>query len=135
MAAPEKHEALQSGGVGHCLEIAQIGIERQVLDRPVRQAATATVVSRHGVILLHLEQSRTPNRALPVEFKMVEPRRDLDQRRAAAARGVGNANPVRGPAEMNLRCPGIPPSCAGIHGLAIGLGIVRTRVQIDDMPE
>src|SRR5208282_456697 len=46
-----------------------------------------------------LGKARPPDRAFPIMFQMVEPRRDFEHRRSAASLGIGEAHAIEGVAK------------------------------------
>ena len=97
----EQRKALEAGRVDDELEIAQPGLEAQILDVPVGKAAAALVVADEPMRARQLDEPVPPDRAVPVELEVAQPVRDLDERRALAGFGVRDARAVIAGAEAN----------------------------------
>ena len=70
------------------------GVERQVFDLSLREAAASSVISRQGVVSGKLGKAWRPDRAFPIVFQMVEPRRDFEHRGSAATLGIGQTDAI-----------------------------------------
>src|SRR6185437_5322535 len=90
----EQGEAVQLQVVDDGLEIADPGLERELVDRPVGEAAAALVVADQSVIAGQLPDPVAPDRALAVVLEVTEPVGRLHQRLAAPAGGVGDTRSV-----------------------------------------
>ena len=88
-------------------------------------------VERANVIGGKLAKPRPPQRALEVEFQMVEPVGHLDQGRAPAERSTGDANAVRGGAETDLLVRGPSRMTTEANGCA---RLVMRRVRRPGWP-
>ena len=102
LTASEQDELLEPRRIDDRLEVAKAGVERQVFDVPLREAAASSVIARQGVVSGQLGKARRPDRAFPIVFQMVEPGRDLEHRWSAASPGIGEAHAVEGVAEAYL---------------------------------
>ena len=98
----EQRKALQAVRLDDAFEIADEGIERDVVHLPVRQPVAAGVIADQPMLGRKRMQKVAPDRTLPVVFEMVEPVGGLDQRRSLAGERVGDANAIGSGAEMNL---------------------------------
>ena len=98
----EQRKALQAGGVDDRLQIADPGLDRQLADLRVREAAAALVVAQDRVALAKPIEPMAPDRAFPVQLEMGQPGRDPHQRRTAAVHRVGETGAVRRGAKTDL---------------------------------
>ena len=86
----------------HGLQVADPGLEREVLDVAVGQAVAALVVPDHRGHLAEVAQEVPPHRALPVVLQVAEPAGRDHQRRPGAVHGVRDPHAVGGAAEPNV---------------------------------
>ncbi len=98
----EQREALEARGVDDGLEVADEGVEGDVVTVPVGQAVAALVVAQQRVALGQPADHVPPDRALPVELQVVQPVGGLDERGPLPGGRPGNAGAVGGRAEPDL---------------------------------
>lgn len=96
---PEQREAVESRGLDHGVEIVHPVVEREARNGPVREAAAALVVADQLAVACQSAQPVGPNRGRPLQVEVRHPVGGLEQGRARADRGVGDAGAVGGPAE------------------------------------
>src|SRR5262249_965892 len=95
----EQRKPIESGCCNHRFQIADIGVERNALDIPVRQTVAARIVSDKAAISSEPAKHVTPDRTVPVVLEMVEPVCCLDERRSLPHGCICNANSVARSAE------------------------------------
>src|SRR5688500_14380076 len=98
---PEKGEPLQAGRVANSLEIADPRVQRELPDVTIRQPAAALVVANDGIGPSELVQPMAPNRAVPIELEMREPRRRPDDGFTVPVLRERDPYPVGGRAEAD----------------------------------
>src|SRR5262245_58613059 len=85
----------------YALEIAHRGLERKIIDAPVRKPAASGVVPQRPVLVRENVEPRPPGKAAPLMLKMGEPSRRHHQRRAFPAHRVGEAHTINRRTEPN----------------------------------
>ena len=99
---PEQREAVDARGVDDGLEVGDPGLHGELAELAVGEPAPSLVVADERVAVAQLGQPVTPDRALPVEVEMRQPRRRPHDRRPAAVDGVRQPHAVASGAEANL---------------------------------
>lgn len=102
LATAEQSKAFETGSVRYGFKISKTCVKCEVGDLSFGQAAATGIVARDTEILHQLGKAGSPDGARSIVFKMVEPGCDLDQSRAVACRRIGDACPIKRPAEANL---------------------------------
>jgi hypothetical protein len=92
----------QSVGVHHGEEIADHGIQGDVLDLAVGEPIAALVVPDQRVVPGKIAEPVMPDRTFPIVIEMRQPMGGLHQDRAGTHAGIGNADAVGGGAEPDL---------------------------------
>ena len=77
----QQGERLDAAGLDHRFEIIDQPVVADVADLPVRQSDAAGIVAQQLAVARELMQQVAPHGAGPVELQMVDPVRDLEQRR------------------------------------------------------
>src|SRR5437868_6609957 len=95
-------ETLETCRIDNGFEIADESFERNLLDLPIREAVSASVVADQRVVARQLAIKMPPDRALEVKFEMRHPIAGLDERRPIAHSRIGELNPVRRAAELDF---------------------------------
>ena len=95
-------EPVDPAVLDHGLQVADPGLEREVLDVAVGQAVPAFVVPDHRGHLTEVAQEVPPHRALPVVLQVAEPAGRDHQRRPGAVHGVRDPHAVGGAAEPHV---------------------------------
>src|SRR5262245_55668582 len=72
-AHAENREFREAECLDQVLEVPKPGVERDVLEVPVGQAAAAQVVAHHGVLARQRLEQGPPYRAVPLVLEMIEP--------------------------------------------------------------
>ena len=118
----EQREALETRRRDDGLEIRDPRLDGEIAELAVGQAASALVVPDDRVAVPQLGQPVAPDRALPVEVEVRQPRRRPHERRSAAVDGVRQPNTIPGGAEAHLLLHTADPTSAarprrvGFHG-------------------
>jgi hypothetical protein len=73
LRGPEERKTAEAGGIDDRLHIPHLGIERKLLNIPIRQAVAARVVSDKGMILGESKEGLLKQRQLPIIFEVTEP--------------------------------------------------------------
>lgn len=88
--------------VRYRFQIAYKGIEGDVFYIPVGQAIASRNIAHEAMMFGKPMQERTPDRTLPVIFKMIEPIAGFYDRRSLADAGIGDIHAIRFGAELNI---------------------------------
>ncbi len=89
-------------GSDYGLKVANQRIEGKVVHIPVGKTGTALIESDQGVIVGQFNPPVTPDRALPLKFKVGQPIWSFDQRRAFSHGRIADAHSVIGCAKPDL---------------------------------
>ena len=112
----KKRKALQPRRFHDRLQIGEAALKGKIVHLPGRQPAAAHVVAYQGMAPRKAGKPVIPDRALPLILEVTEPVGDLDQRRPAAHRGVGDLRAIRHLAETDL----LPERGRGRFGRRLG---------------
>jgi hypothetical protein len=99
---PHECEPVEAGVVGHCFEVADPRLQREVGDVPVGEAVAPLVVPDDRDELTDLVEEVPPDGALPVVLEVTEPAGRDKERRALAGDGVRDADAIGRLAEPDL---------------------------------
>src|SRR5437879_8688526 len=84
------------------LQHLQVGLQRVISPRSVRQSASLSVVDHDRMIEGKSTEERSDGWVLPEDLQMVNPPGREDERRALPQDGIGNPLALRSQAELDM---------------------------------
>ena len=98
----EQHEAIDARGGNDRIQVLSEPGEGKLHALAIGQSAAAPVIADERIVARQKQEPRTPDWALPIELQVMNPVLHPDQRRAGAARRIGDAHAIGARTEANF---------------------------------